>query len=53
MELVEKAIKIINEYCTSNYMGCSECDIAITCEKYFNREPRRWKISKEWKEKEV
>lgn len=54
MELVEKAIKTINEYCTSNYTSCDDCDIAIACEKYFNREPRRWKIPKEWKEdKEV
>lgn len=54
MELVEKAIKTINEYCTSNYTGCSECDIEVACEKYFNREPRNWKIPKEWKEdKEV
>lgn len=50
MELVEKAIKTIKEYCTSNYTGCSECDIAIACEKYFNRDPRNWKIPKEWKE---
>ena len=54
MELVENSLKTINEYCTSNYMGCSECDIEVACEKYFNREPRNWKIPKEWKEdKEV
>ena len=50
MELVEKAIKTINEYCTSNYTSCDDCDIEVACEKYFNREPRNWKIPKEWKE---
>lgn len=52
MEEVEKAIKTINEYCISNYKNCAECNIEKACEKYFNREPRKWKIPKEWKREE-
>lgn len=48
---IEKNILMIHSYCKNNYKHCSECDIEQCCEKYFNREPRNWKISKEWKEK--
>lgn len=50
MEEVEKAIKNINKHCISNYKNCTECNIEKACEKYFNREPRNWKIPKEWRE---
>lgn len=51
MEEVEKAIKTIHEHCLNNNKNCIECDIEKACEKYFTREPRTWKIPKEWKEK--
>lgn len=50
MEEVEKAIKTINKHCISNYKNCTECIIEKACEKYFNRDPRNWKIPKEWRE---
>lgn len=47
MEEIEKSILLIHTYCESNHTNCSECEIEGYCEKYFNREPRNWKIPKE------
>ena len=44
--LVEEPIdcvKIIKDYCKENYNKCENCEIYHICEKYFVREPRKWR----------
>lgn len=50
MEDVEKSLLIIHKHCLKNYKNCIDCEIEKACTKYFNREPRRWKLPKEWEE---
>ena len=43
MEEPIDCIKIIVNHCKSNYKKCENCEIEHICEKYFTREPRRWR----------
>lgn len=36
-------VKIIIDYCKENYNKCENCEIDHICEKYFVREPRKWR----------
>ena len=43
MEEPIDCVKIIIDYCKENYNKCGKCEIDHICEKYFVREPRKWR----------
>lgn len=36
-------ITLMIDYCKKNHKDCEKCQIEYFCEKYFVREPRRWR----------
>lgn len=44
MEEIEQYVLFIKDYCIQHHDNCEECNIEQCCEKYFNREPRKWKL---------
>lgn len=43
MEEPIDCVKIIMGYCKENCNKCENCEIDHICEKYFVKEPRKWR----------